>query len=265
MTFQILIVLIQCAALAAFLILWYFWVKKRMEASFLLEEDSRVMFPFKHFSWLLIGLVFVTCLIQIHFVKVASGFHEKIAVLVGSLKKNDQNARSIEDMKVSIDNLRKQMAADFKNLRAENVDRLPFKYPEAPATAYARPTLRSPITSVGFRRSDGVGFAKAAKASFAGSRPDRTLTNKVSARKATQPVTVHSMALSCIGRALVNNLRVRKRPQTDSPVIDTITTEQIVKVTEKRLINEAVWFRIVTPSGKAGWVDYRYLKLEGSA
>ena len=39
---------------------------------------------------------------------------------------------------------------------------------------------------------------------------------------------------------------------------------QEVKVTEKRIVNEGVWFRIVTPSGHAGWVDYRYLKLEGS-
>jgi uncharacterized protein YgiM (DUF1202 family) len=63
----------------------------------------------------------------------------------------------------------------------------------------------------------------------------------------------------------VDNLRVRKRPQTDAPVVERITTEQPVKVTEKRLINETVWFRIVTPSGKTGWVDYRYLKLEGNA
>jgi hypothetical protein len=267
MAFQFLIILLQCAALAAFLILWYFWVKKRMEASFLLEEDTHVLFPFKHFSWLLIGLVFVTCLIQIHFVRVSATVHEKMASLVGSIKKNEQHARAIDDMKASLDKLRTEMELNFKNLRTQNVDQLPFKCPEAPTTTDARPAPRSPITSVQPPRSESNAFAREARSSSASRKPNgaQITSSGTKDARSNEIEAVHSMPLSRTGRSLVDNLRVRKRPQTDAPVVERITTEQPVKVTEKRLINETVWFRIVTPSGKTGWVDYRYLKLEGNA
>jgi hypothetical protein len=264
MAFQFLVILLQCAALAAFLILWYFWVKKRMEASFLLEEDAQALFPFKHFSWLLIGLVFVTCLIQIHFVRVSSTVHERMASVVGSFKKHEQHARAIDDMKMSIDKLRKEMELNFKNLRSQNVDQLPFKCPDAPTATDARPAARSPLTSIQPPKSEAAEFAREAKASSAGKKPS-TAQIKMPENRVDEGEAVHSMPLSRTGRVVVDNLRVRKRPQTGAPVVEMITADQSVKVTEKRLINETVWFRVVTPSGKAGWVDYRYLKLEGSA
>ncbi len=75
---------------------------------------------------------------------------------------------------------------------------------------------------------------------------------------------VYSMRLNRNGRTTIDNLRVRKLPVSDAPVVEKLMSGQEVKVTEKRIVNEGVWFRIVTPSGRAGWVDYRYLKLDGS-
>jgi hypothetical protein len=37
-----------------------------------------------------------------------------------------------------------------------------------------------------------------------------------------------------------------------------------IKITEKKVLGEKVWFRVVTPSGKAGWVELSYIKLEGA-
>ncbi len=72
------------------------------------------------------------------------------------------------------------------------------------------------------------------------------------------------MRLSRVGNVTAETLRVRRQPVSDSPVIESLTAGQKVKVTEKRLIKDTVWFRIVTPSGKAGWVDFRHLKLENN-
>jgi uncharacterized protein YgiM (DUF1202 family) len=71
-----------------------------------------------------------------------------------------------------------------------------------------------------------------------------------------------SMDLNLTGRVTADSLRVRKRPGLRGPIIDKLPAGQRVKVTEKRLANESMWYRVITPSGKAGWVDFRYLKLD---
>ncbi len=67
MLLNITVIVLECAAVAAFLILWYFWAKKKLLCSYVLEDDEQILFPFRYFSWILIGIVLVTCLIQIHF------------------------------------------------------------------------------------------------------------------------------------------------------------------------------------------------------
>ncbi|HMK36701.1 MAG TPA: SH3 domain-containing protein [Desulfomonilaceae bacterium] len=263
MAFQFLVILLQCAALAAFLILWYFWVKRKMETSFLLEEESHVLFPFKYFSWVLMGLIFLTCLVQIHFIRVSSSVHERMASMVGYYKKHEQHAASMNDMKGAIDRLRSDMELNFKNLRAQQVDSLPFKCPEAPVASDTRSQGKGPLVTIQPPKTDTPGFAKEAKAA---STPKMGPSARPHMRQPKQEEgeSVYSMPLSRTGRAVVDNLRVRQRPHQDAVVVDKLTPGQSVKVTEKRLIHETVWFRVVTPSGRAGWVDYRYLKLEGS-
>ena len=81
------IIAIQCAALAAFLILWYFWVKKRIGSSLCFEEEEQILFPFRYFSWILMGLVVITVVAQIHFVRVSSLVHERVASMTGFYEK----------------------------------------------------------------------------------------------------------------------------------------------------------------------------------
>jgi hypothetical protein len=265
MTFQFLIIFLQCAALAAFLILWYFWVKKKMETSFILEEDDRVLFPFKYFSWILMGLVFVTCLVQIHFIRVSSSVHEKMASFLGACNLQEQQARAIDDMKALIDRLRKDMDSNFRNLHAQNLERPLFKNPEPPAAVETRTTPKASVIPIHAPKAEAPGFAKEAKASSAAKSAPSPQALPKEDKQDQNDERLHSMPLSRTGRAVVDNLLVRKRPQPGAAVVDKITTDQVVKVTEKREINETIWFHVVTPSGKAGWVNYRYLKLEGNA
>ncbi len=73
------------------------------------------------------------------------------------------------------------------------------------------------------------------------------------------------MRVNNMGNITRTGLRVRKQPSTDSDVIEKLTSGQQVKVTEKRMVKNTVWFRVITPSGTAGWVDYRYLRLDAKA
>jgi uncharacterized protein YgiM (DUF1202 family) len=70
------------------------------------------------------------------------------------------------------------------------------------------------------------------------------------------------MRLSRVGRVVEDSVPVKKRPTDNSPVVEQLAVGQEVKVTEKRLSRKDLWFRIVTPSGRAGWVDYRSVRLD---
>jgi Bacterial SH3 domain len=72
------------------------------------------------------------------------------------------------------------------------------------------------------------------------------------------------MHLSRGGRVLTDHLRVRNRPVATAPVVDKLMTGQMVKVTGKRLSGSRIWYRVVTPTGRAGWVDFQYVRLEGN-
>ncbi len=254
MTFQILIISLQIAAVAAFLVLWYFWVKKKLEASFCIEDEDNVLFPFKYFSWLLIGVVLATSITQIHFVRVSASVHERMAVLAGSFKKQDQNTKSIEELKNGVEKLRAEVESNFKALRVNNspankMDVASDNQINQDNELQSVSKDKNPLIAAG-PRADGQSFAKEAKSA--------------TAEKDDDLEKVYSMRLSRNGRSVIDNLRVRKSPSLEAQIIDKLMTGQEVKVTEKRLISDGVWFRIVTPSGKAGWVDYRYLKLEGA-
>jgi uncharacterized protein YgiM (DUF1202 family) len=74
-----------------------------------------------------------------------------------------------------------------------------------------------------------------------------------------------SMTLDLNGRVITDALRVRKRPASDAVVIDKLGSGEQVKVTEKRVVDRKLWYRVITPSGRAGWVDFRYLELLASS
>jgi hypothetical protein len=250
MAFHILIISLQLAAVAAFLILWYFWVKRKLETALILEEENNILFPFRHFAWVFIGVVLLTCLVEVHFLRVSSSAQEKMVSLLQVQKKQDQNAKHFEELRGQLDKLGKDIESSIKDLQARCI------VPSAATTTEPRAAQKDngPLVSMKYE----PGFEKEARA--ANKKPEPLKTDKI---KPPEDDQVHSMRLNRTGRVLIESLRVRKTPAIDSPVVDKLTSGQEIKVTEKRLINTSIWFGIITPSGKTGWVDYRYLKLEG--
>lgn len=264
------IIAIQCAALAAFLILWYFWVKKRIESSLCMEDDDQVLFPFRYFSWILMGLVVISVVTQIHFVRVSSLVHERVASMTGFYEKQQKHTATLDELRGMIVRLRTDMDSNFRGLRAQIPERTAqVQQPEPveePRPAAPEPTVQRQalVRLEPLRGGPGRGnFAREARASSASSvvasLPERTDSDSSNEGRD------FSMRLQREGRVLSDRLRVRKRPQAEAPVVERLMSGQKVKVTEKRLLKEGLWFRVITPSGRAGWVDYRHVKLDGSA
>jgi hypothetical protein len=269
MIVHFIIISTQCAAVAAFLILWYFWVKKRIETAISVDHDEKVLFPFRYFSWLLIGLVLVSCLLQIHFIRVSAAVHEKLAAMTNFYGNQEQSIRTLDELKTMLERLRKDIDANSRNLRAKafgheylsqtrgavadltvaNVDQLKT---EALAGLQA---LRDVQNKNGFRKE-----ARASSAFPAASSPAPVIDPPQK-----KDGNAYSMRLSRTGRVMADKLSIHKRPAEDSPVVEQLDRGQEVKVTEKRLSYEDMWFRIVTPSGRTGWVDHRQLKLDGNS
>jgi hypothetical protein len=263
MLIQLLIIFLQVSIVAAFLILWYFWVRKKMATSLLLDDNEQVLFPFRYFSWIFIGLIVVVSLVTTHFVRVSAAMHERLASFSAVAHKQEQQAKSVEEMKSALEKLRHEMDANFKTLRAQAADQYALmKYIESSGTARLALSRgdKDAVASVQAPVADPLKnrFAKEAKA-FSAAKSLQQDSEKAGEGK------VLSMRLARVGRVVTDKLRVRQRPQADAPVVEQLGAGQEVKVTEKRVMNENMWFKVITPTGKAGWVDFRYLKLEGSA
>lgn len=271
MMLHFFIIGLQAVVLAAFLILWYFWVKKRMEAAFVMEDEEQVLFPFRYFSWIVLALVVLTAVAQVHFVRTSAGIHEKMAAMSDIYSKYQLTSRSLEELKASMDKLRKETDNNFKGLKAQIPDRLALMKTDpitsdlvaSPPPVPEKSPLMGPTARAGNPGKDG--FAGEAKASTARTIKTAAVDPAIGTPFESSESAVHSMRLNRQARVLIDRLRVRKQPRSDAPPVEHLMAGQQVKVTEKRLLNDNVWFRVVTPSGRAGWVDYRYLRLEGNA
>jgi hypothetical protein len=261
---------LQFAALAALLILWHFWVKRKLQAPRSSDGSGHAPLPFRGLFRLLVSFVFLTCLVQIYCLWPSSTIHQKISSLITSGKKQEQNVRTANELKGAIENLRKETAVNNKLLKALRFETMAksqssFQNPGSPQTpegglwgTHARLHPESARTS-----SDAGGFAKEAKASSFASNRKALEKRRESSVNASEEI--YSMSLNRQGHVMTEKLRVRKRPQQDSEVVEKLSDGQRVKVTEKRLLKDTMWFRVITPSGRAGWVDFRYLALDGGA
>ncbi len=266
MILHVMIISIQFAAVAAFLILWYFWVKGKLGASAFLDDEDQILFPFRYFSWILVGVLVATCLAQIHFVRVSSTVHERMTGLNDLYARQVNQAQSIAELKEMIDRVRNDMHANFQGLRVQIAEASSsssvVQPPTEKKTANARlrkPALAS-LTDSGIESPTNA-FASEAKAA-ASTVPVKPLAAaRPGPRQQEGPD--HFMNLSREGRILTDHLRVRNRPLTSASVVDKLMNGQLVKVTGKRLNGTKIWYRVVTPTGRAGWVDFRYVRLEG--
>ncbi|MBM3298429.1 MAG: SH3 domain-containing protein [Deltaproteobacteria bacterium] len=274
MILHVLTIALLCAAVAAFLILWYFWVKGKLGASFFLDQDDQVLFPFRYFSWLVLGLIVATAVAQVHFVRVSTTVHERMTSLTSLLQRQEQQARAVEGLKEGLQKVRKDMDTNFQGLRSQLAE-IPTRAQAAQAGSEALPAPAGPLRRpalAGLSPARGGAqenlFAEEARAAHPPVRPrsvgPQSAQPSVTGESESNPRPL-SMSLSRQGRIITGNLRVRKQPYSTAEVVEKLGTGQPVKVTEKRMLNDKVWFRVVTPSGRAGWVDYRYVKLEGNS
>ncbi len=169
-----------------------------------------------------------------------------------------------------MDNLRKDLSVLVKEVRTQNLKQLAqiasaasSSMPSQGQTGLADPELGA-SASAAKARMEKVGFATEARTSSLASakRPASAGPVRSEDKKNTESF---SMRLHRFAHVTVDMLRVRKRPATDAPVLEKLSAGAQVKVTEKRLFKDNMWFRIITPSGRAGWVDFRYVKLGGDA
>jgi hypothetical protein len=270
MLLHLAVIALQCAAVGAFLILWYFWAKKKLLCSYMIEDDDQVLFPFRYFSWILMGIVLITCLIQVHFVRTSSLIHEKLVALTAGYQKQEQDMRAVQGLSGSIDSLRRDFSALAMEIRNRNLKQL-AQAASPSATGTSGPSHTDSVDGdpgqavpEPGRTSDMTGFGSEAKASFLDDvkRPGPVAAVKLEEK---EDPNGFSMRLNRLGQVTAAQLRVRKRPAADSPVMEKLPAGEQVKVTEKRLFKDNMWFRVITPSGRAGWVDYRYVKLGSEA
>lgn len=270
MLIHTLIVAVSCAALVAFVTLWYFWVKKRMEASCLLQDDQNVLLPFRHFSWILLGLIVITCLAQVHFVRVSATVHERLASIGPLYQSQEHQAQVLEELRANVERLRKETSHSLRDLRAQ--------IPQQIASLRAAQTLAMevpgdvpaerdlPLADRPRKRhveTDRAGFGREAKA-FSAGKAERSIPKQAKVPP-LEKQPVQSMQLSRSGQVAAENLSVRKLPTIGSEVIETLNAGQEIKVTEKLLLKQTMWFKVITPSGRAGWVEFHYVKLGGNA
>jgi hypothetical protein len=270
MAIHLTVAALQLAALAVLIVLWHFWVRRKLEVPRGPDDAKHALPPFGRLCRLLLGLVFLTSLVQIYLQWAPSTIHENIAPTTTPGKKQEQNTRVINELKGLIENLRKEAAGNSKVLHAMKSERCSgvqaglsnpssLRVPSG-GLLEARPQQNSQTGKTG---SVEGGFAKEAKASSIASG-HKAIEKRFETRADANEQT-YSMRLNRQGRVITEKLRVRKRPQQNSEIVEKLLDGQQVKVTEKRLHNDTMWFRVVTPTGRAGWVDFRYLTLDGGA
>lgn len=267
MTLQIIFSIIQIACLVIFLVLWRLWIKKKLASSFLIEDEDRLLFPFRYLSWILGGVVLITALAQAHFLWVSTTEKKETSKIKALYTKVEEQGRTIDEMKKIMEKLGRDVELNFKALKVFGKDQLNQMRsnkltndlrlqndPPAKDSSAAKPnTIKSASLQGGFAQE-----AKASSSSAAStSTPEPPKNND-------QFSDNSSMHLSRKGKSITDNLRVRKQPSEDAPIVDKIMSGQPIKITEKKVLGEKVWFRVVTPSGKAGWVELSYIKLEGA-
>lgn len=264
--YHIALALVQAATLAAFLILWRLWVRKKLTASFLIEDEDRILFPFKYFSWILFGVVLVTSLAQIHFIWVSFKTEKNLAAMKNVYKMAEKHGQTVEETKLLVEKLTRELELNTKAVKLFSRE-----LPVNAKTSRVMTDLRVAQADASPRniqtRSSHVSdsFDQEAKASSK-ERASSESKHRDEVTAGEEPAEVNqSMRLNRRGSVVGNGLRVRKSPDESSDVVETLTAGKHVKVTEKKFQKDRVWFRIITPSGRAGWVDFNFVKLENNA
>ncbi len=265
MGYHITLALVQATTLAAFLILWRLWVRKKLTASFLIEDEDRILFPFKYFSWILFGVVLLTSLAQIHFMWVSFKTEKNLAAMKNIYKMTEKHGQTVEETKLLVEKLTRELELNTKAVKLFSRE-LPINAKTSKVMTDLRVAQAESVPRTSQIRSShgNDSFDQEAKASSR-ERASTESKHKDELAAGEEPSDIsQSMRLNRRGSVVGNGIRVRKSPDESSDVIETLNAGKHVKVTEKRFQKDRVWFRIITPSGRAGWVDFNFVKLENN-
>ncbi|MEW6349105.1 MAG: SH3 domain-containing protein [Thermodesulfobacteriota bacterium] len=268
------VVALMIAVVAAFLILWYFWVKRRLDGAVLVQDQERILVPFRYFSWVFMGVLLAVCLIQIHFVRVSATVHERLASMAHTLKDKQGAREEAEEVKKLVLDLRKDMESGFARMLTWKLAQEAQVKSAEICAAETRPQTASlrkgkPVAALSSpRRRPALanGFANEARA--ASSRPRLSASTAQPGSTSsegpahTPKAKTYSMRLDLTGRVTTTSLSVRNQPEPDGLIVERLVSGEQVKVTEKRLMGQEMWYRVITPLGRAGWVDHKHLRLE---
>jgi hypothetical protein len=296
MLFHLLVALAMLASVIAFVILWYFWVKKRLDAADITDVDQNILFPFRHFSWLLIGLIVFTCLAQVHFARVSSGVYEDLDAMASFLEEQRAEAMNIRELERSLKELHKDVSSRMDGLRelSEKTIQTVMKSADSAQSRVTSNMEGSPeLSAQTVKRANAVvmrrrsaspkppdtakkkGDAKPTRLLFAGAAraaspgPIKEQSTDPEPASANEPQAkvdeseVLSMQLDLPGTVNANVLLVRSNPEAKAKIVDRVRSGEVVHVSEKRMIdNDRMWYAVTTPRGKNGWVDYQFIKLQ---
>ena len=256
MLIHVAIISLQCAAIAAFLLLWYFWARKKIETSYLLEDEDQILFPFRYFSWVIMALILLTSIAQIHFVRTSALLNEDMAAILAQNKVSAQQTKSVDELRTLLEKTKRDMDTNFKSLRAQLTDKgLQAKSLQTIADLNMPPDKggdKEAFLRTQKYRSDlsSQAFAKEARASSSTSAAEKRSSDGEAEENHYREL---SMGLSRQGKVLRDQVRVRQKPSLDAAPVDKLMSGQQVKVTEKKLDLEGkIWFRVITPTGRAG-------------
>jgi uncharacterized coiled-coil protein SlyX len=239
-----------------------------MGVTYGLDEEENVLFPFRHFSWILLGVVLVTSLVQVHFVRVSASAHQKLVTLTKAVTEKKPQSRAPLEIETTLSEIQAQLRSVFSELKSVNEaqlklaelrERPPLTPGGSPSKDQAAITKKTDNT---VKSKNASGFNTEAKASSRRSSTPAPPKREFSPEPPEPSHPVYSMKLNMMGRVKATALNVRKRPFPHSLIVEKLENGHLVKVTEKRVSGPKMWYRIVTPTGRAGWVDHRYLKLE---
>jgi hypothetical protein len=256
---------------SAFLILWFLWVKKRLDITQSAEGADVRPLPLGHFAWVFLGLIAAVSLAQVHFVRVSALVHERLAEVAELCRAQAARADGLQDIKATVESLRADMSAQTARTSTGGGGPVRAVVSEGASrrVALTRADDHPDDALVSFpppEESAGkqTGFGREAKAFGGAGLSEPPAAEREPKPQSDKPPKSWSMTLSLTGKVTAESLRVRRSPSKDAEIVERLPLGSEVKITEKRLLDADVWFRIVTPSGGAGWVDYRYIRLPTS-
>jgi hypothetical protein len=273
MPFSLTVLLAIVAAVAACFTIWRIWIKKRPIPHGLVDRKAQVLSPMRLSAWLLIGLILVAAIAQVQLLRLFTSIHKDLALLVAPANnpglKVDEVKNMLRDLQTDVasklDRAQKSPFRDPPRVSAPIAPSRPLAGIECPGNPNPPPSPR-----VMKDKPAEAAFARAARASSLASTkssdPDAPRPPKAKAevkeKEAPRPMASWSMPLNLVGLVRADTLIVRQQPSVTSPVVEKLTSGQEVKVTEKRIIDKQMWYGVITPSGRSGWVDFRYIRLK---